>query len=87
MDPAKVVEVTRPTRESWGLSPQKARWAADKHFDPHYTGFVNLACACGGDPEKCTTGLESGVVGVEVARQKHEADHQSAAGHAEHAGH
>jgi hypothetical protein len=55
-NPAQVFELSRPYWESWGMSPQKARDAVNKTFEPHYTGFFNPKCACGGDPARCNTG-------------------------------
>jgi len=55
-DPAKVVEETRPYWTSWGLDEAKALEVARKNFEPHFAGYVNPQCACGGDPTKCNTG-------------------------------
>ena len=55
-DPDRVVELARPCWTSWGIDEAAARRIAYKHFDPHYSGYVNAQCACGGDPAKCTTG-------------------------------
>lgn len=55
-DPERVVELSRACWTSWGIDKREARRIAYKHFDPHYSGFVNTECACGGDPAKCNTG-------------------------------
>ena len=55
-DPEAVVHRTRPYWESWGLTEDRARLIAYKNFHPHYSGFFNPKCACGGDPARCTTG-------------------------------
>ncbi|MGH3462254.1 MAG: heterodisulfide reductase-related iron-sulfur binding cluster [Kribbellaceae bacterium] len=55
-DPEAVVEQSRPYWESWGMTPAQARDIAYKNFHPHYSGFLNTDCACGGDPAKCNTG-------------------------------
>jgi hypothetical protein len=55
-DPDAVVELARPNWESWGLTEADARRVAHKHFEPHFSGFLNTDCACGGDPAKCNTG-------------------------------
>jgi Fe-S oxidoreductase len=54
--PERVVDLSRSCWTSWGLDEQEARRIAYKHFDPHYSGFINAECACGGDPAKCSTG-------------------------------
>lgn len=55
-DPARVFELSRPNWQSWGMTPERARDAVNKSFEPHFTGFVNPKCGCGGDPGRCTTG-------------------------------
>jgi Fe-S oxidoreductase len=55
-DSERVLQLTRPNWESWGLAEDEARLVAKKHFDSHQAGFVNPQCACNGDPGKCTTG-------------------------------
>lgn len=58
-DPDQVVELARPNWQSWGLSETDARRIAYKNFEPHFSGFLNTGCACGGDPTKCNTGRSS----------------------------
>ncbi len=78
-DPEAVVRETRPLWESWQLPEPRAREIAYKHFDPHFAGFVNPACACGGDPEKCTTGrftLANDIPGAAAGHHHPERGHQ-----------
>lgn len=37
------------------LSRDEVTWL-EKQTVPHFSGFLNTECACGGDPAKCNTG-------------------------------
>lgn len=54
-DAEKVLRLSRPYWKSWGLDEQAARVIAYKNFKPHFAGFSNPKCGCGGDPRRCTT--------------------------------
>ncbi|HZC70688.1 MAG TPA: (Fe-S)-binding protein [Jatrophihabitans sp.] len=54
-DPERVLRLSRPYWTSWGIDEQTARVIAYKNFKPHFAGYSNPKCGCGGDPRKCTT--------------------------------
>jgi Fe-S oxidoreductase len=54
-DTKAILEATRPYWTSWGVDEKTATWLVARQFDSSHTGFEPI-CACGGDPDRCTTG-------------------------------